>query len=64
MCVCGGGGGGGGGGGEGGKGRAYFPLYIYIENFKNLLVKNHQSDFNNIWQKCLFGNPLTRLFKP
>ena len=32
----------GGGGGRGGGGeRGLFFLYIYIENFKNLLVRNH-----------------------
>ena len=41
-----------------------FSLYIYIENFKNLLVRNHWSDFNIILQKCSFGDPLPRLFKP
>ena len=48
------------------EGRAYFPfpLYIYIENFKNLLVRNHWTDFNIILQKCSFGDPLPRLFKP
>ena len=39
-------------------------LYIYIENFKNLLVRNHWTDFNIILQKCSFGDPLQRLFKP
>ena len=42
----------------------YFPLYIYIENFKNLLVRNHWIDFHIILQKCSFGDPLPRLFKP
>ena len=46
------------------RGRGLFSLYIYIENFKNLLVRNHWTDFNTILQKCSFGNPLTRLFKP
>ena len=41
-----------------------FPIKIYIENFKNLLVRNHWIDFNIILQKCSFGNPLPRLFKP
>ena len=41
-----------------------FPIYIYIENFKNLLVRNHWTDFNIILQKCFFGDPLPRLFKP
>ena len=45
-------------------GRAYFPYIIYIENFKNLLVRNHWTDFNIILQKCSFGDPLPRLFKP
>ena len=39
-------------------------LDIYIENFKNLLVRNHWTDFNIILQKCSFGDPLPRLFKP
>ena len=54
---------GGGGGGIGG-GRGLFPLYIYIENFKNLLVRNHSTDFSIILQKCSLGDPLPRLFKP
>ena len=41
-----------------------FSLYIYIENFKNLLVTNHWTNFNIILQKCSFGDPLPRLFKP
>ena len=45
-------------------GGAYFPYIIYIENFKNLLVRNHWTDFNIILQKCSFGDPLRRLFKP
>ena len=44
--------------------RGLFSLYIYIENFKNLLVRNHWTDFNIILQKCSFGDPLLRLFKP
>ena len=39
-------------------------LFIYIENFKNLLVRNHWTDFNIILQKCSFGDPLPRLFEP
>ena len=46
------------------RGRGLFSLYIYIENFKNLLVRNHWTDFNIILQKCSFGGPLPRLFKP
>ena len=45
-------------------GGAYFPYIIYIKNFKNLLVRNHWTDFNIILQKCSFGDPLPRLFKP
>ena len=46
------------------RGRGLFSLYICIENFKNLLVRNHWFDFNIILQKCSFGDPLPRLFKP
>ena len=46
------------------RGPGLFSLYIYIENFKNLLVRNHWTDFNKILQKCSFGDPLPRLFKP
>ena len=46
------------------RGRGLFSLYVYIENFKNLLVRNHWTDFNIILQKFSFGNPLPRLFKP
>ena len=46
------------------RGRGLFSLYICIENFKNLLVRNHWTDFHIILQKCSFGDPLPRLFKP
>ena len=46
------------------RGWGLFSLYIYIENFKNLLVRNHWTDFNIILQKCSFSDPLPRLFKP
>ena len=49
---------------HGRQGRGLFSLYIYIEKFKNLLVRNHWTDFNIIWQNCTFGDPLPRLFKP
>ena len=49
---------------HGRQGAALFSLYIYIENFKNLLVRNHWTNFNIILQKCSFGDPLPRLFKP
>ena len=39
------------------------PIYIYIENLKNLLVRNHWTDFNITWQKCYLGDPLPRLYK-
>ena len=46
------------------RGRGLFSLYIYIENLKNLLVRNNLTDFPIILQKCSFGDPLPRLFKP
>ena len=46
------------------RGRGLFSLYIYIENLKNLLVRNHWTDFHLLLQKCSFGDPLPRLFKP
>ena len=46
------------------RGRGLFSLYTYIENFKNLLVRNRRTDFHIILQKCSFGDPLPRLFKP
>ena len=46
------------------RGRGLFSLYINIENFKNLLVRFQWTDFNIILQKCSFGDPLPRLFKP
>ena len=46
------------------RGWGLFSLCVYIENFKNLLVRNHWTDFNVILQKCSFGDPLPRLFKP
>ena len=46
------------------RGQGLFSLYIYIEKFKNLLVRNHWTDFNITWQECFFCNLLPRLFKP
>ena len=46
------------------NGRSLLSLYSYIENLKNLLVRNHWTDFHIILQKCSFGDPLPRLFKP
>ena len=51
------------GGGGGGGGWGLYSLYIYIENFINLLVRNHWTDFHIILQKCFFGDPLLRLFE-
>ena len=45
-------------------GRGLFSLYIYVENLKNLLIRNHWNDCNIMWQKCSFGDPVPRLFKP
>ena len=42
-------------------GRGLFSLYIYIENFKNL-VRNNWTEFNVTWQECCFGDLLPRLF--
>ena len=46
------------------RGWGLFSQYIYIEKFKNLLVRNHWTDFNIILQKCSLGDPVPRLFKP
>ena len=46
------------------RGRGLFSLYICIEKFKNLLVRNHWADFHIILQKCSLGDPVPRLFKP
>ena len=46
------------------SGPSLFSLCSYIENLKNLLVRNHWTDFHIILQKCSFGDPLPRLFKP
>ena len=46
------------------KGRDWFTFLIYLcrKTLKNLLVRNHWTDFNIIWQKCSFGHPLPRLY--
>ena len=49
---------------NGRQGGAGLIFSIYIENLKNLLVRNHQTDFNILLQKCSFGDLLQRLFKP
>ena len=43
-------------------GRGLFSLCTYIKNFKNLLVRNHWTDFNVTSQKCFLGDTLPRLF--
>ena len=45
------------------KGHGLLSLYICIENFKTLLVRNHLTDFNITWQECSFDDPLPRLFQ-
>ena len=46
------------------RGRGLFSLYIYIENFKNLLVRNSWTEFNVTWQECCFGDllPIVQAF--
>ena len=48
------------------RGRGLFSLYINIENLKNLLVRNHWTDFHILLQKCSLDDllPTWRLFKP
>ena len=46
-----------------GRGWGLFSLYIFIENLKNLLVRNHWTNFIITWQKCFHGDPVPRLFK-
>ena len=46
------------------RGQGLFSLYIYIKNFKNLLVRNRWTEFNVTCQECCFDDPLPRLFKP
>ena len=46
------------------RGRALFSLYIYKENFKNLLVRNRWTELNVTRQVCCFGDLLPSLFKP
>ena len=43
------------------RGRGIFSIYIYIENFKNLLVRNHWIEFNVTWQECVTWWP-TKIF--
>ena len=45
------------------RGWDLFSLYIFIENLKNLLVRNHWTNFIITWQKCFHGDPVPRLFK-
>ena len=41
--------------------RGLFSLYIYTENFKNLLDRNRWTDFNITWKTCFFDNHVPRL---
>ena len=45
-------------------GGAYFPYISIWKTLKTFLSKNHWTDFNITLQKCSFGDPLGRLFKP
>ena len=45
------------------RGHGLFSLYIYIDNFRNLLVRNHLTDINITWQKCSYSDPLSWFFK-
>ena len=40
------------------RGWGLFSLYIFIENLKTLLVRNHWANFIVTWQKCFHGNPV------
>ena len=42
------------------RGRGLFSLYICIKQFRKLLVRNHWTDSNITYQKCSFGDPLSR----
>ena len=44
--------------------RGLLPLYIYIENFKSLLVRKNWTDFFIIWQESFFGDSLPKWYKP
>ena len=44
--------------------RMLVAMATKTKTFKNLLVRNHWTDFNLLLQKCSFGGPLPRLFKP
>ena len=35
-------------------------LYSNIKHFKNRFVRNHWTNFSITWQKCTFGDPLSR----
>ena len=41
-----------------GGGQCLFCLYIYIKNFKNLLVRHHWTNFNITWQEGFLGDPV------
>ena len=43
------------------RGWGLFSLYIYIENLKNLLVRNHSTDFSIILQQAIWIHQKTWL---
>ena len=45
------------------RGQGLFALYVYSENFKQLLLQNYWPDFEVIWHSYSLGGPLPRLFK-
>ena len=45
------------------RGWGLFSLYIFIENLKNLLVRNQFINFIITWRKCFHGDLVPRLLK-
>ena len=45
------------------KGGLLWNREITLTNFKNLLLKNHWANFNQIWHKSSLGNGDSSLFK-
>ena len=39
------------------RGRGYFAVYGYSENFKNLLLRKYEAHFQNKLQKCSLDDP-------
>ena len=46
------------------SGSQELKIDFLTKNSKNLLVRNQLTDFNIVLQKCFFGDPLPKLFKP